>query len=228
MPLARSPNAARHIRAKTESFAKSRFASDATGHDWFHTDRVRRTALRLARAEKADAFVVELAALLHDVADAKFHGGDEKAGERVARRFLLQQKLDDATVDRVCAIVSEVSFKGARVRTPVSSIESACVQDADRLDAMGAIGVARAFTLGGHWGRLMHDPTIKPQPHASLSAYRKSQRSGKSTTLNHFFEKLFLLKDRLRTPTAKKIAKDRHRVMRVFVKQFLNEWNGRT
>lgn len=205
-----------------EALIQEKLAGDSSGHDWHHIDRVRRMALRLAREEGADAWVVELAALLHDVADWKFHAGDIDAGPRVAREWLVAAGVDEATCDRVARIVAEVTFKGAGVETPASSLESAVVQDADRLDAIGAIGVARAFAYGGHKGRPLHDPAIPPTPHQDFAAYKKNA----GPTLNHFYEKLFLLKDRLHTASARRVAAARHRYLEEFVAEFLAEWSG--
>jgi uncharacterized protein len=216
------------VAQRTEAFARARLAAEpgatATGHDWWHTWRVRRAALAIAREEGAgaDPLVVELAALLHDVADWKFRGGDTDAGPREAASWLRAAGLDEATTARVAAVIAEVSFKGAGVATPVSTPEAAAVQDADRLDAIGAIGIARAFAYGGARGRPLHDPTIPPAPHADFGAYQATT----APTLNHFPEKLLLLKDRMQTATGRRLAEERHRFLEAFVTRFLSEWEG--
>jgi uncharacterized protein len=212
----------RLILEAAEAFVQSRLASDVTGHDWQHVDRVRRAALMIGTSEGADLLVVELAALLRDVADWKFHGGDEQAGPRVAAEWLQSQGVADATIAQIAAIIGEVSFKGAGVETRPTTLESAVVQDADRLDALGAIGIARAFAYGGHKGQALYDPAIAATPHTTFAAYKSQSRS----TINHFYEKLLLLKDRLNTATARHIAAARHRYMEEFLRQFYREWNG--
>lgn len=197
-------------------------AGDSSGHDWWHIERVRRNALLIGRGEGADLFIVELGALLHDIADWKFHGGDDSLGPTRAKEWLTQLGVDPAAIDHVCEIVAGVSFKGAGVATPMRSLEGQVVQDADRLDAIGAIGVARAFAYGGHAGRSLYDPNIPPQPHGSFEAYKKNA----GPTINHFHEKLLLLKDRMHTPTARRLADQRHQFMLSFLEQFHAEWNG--
>lgn len=210
------------VVARTEAWVREKMSGEGTGHDWWHVHRVRRMALRLARDEGADPFVVELAALLHDVADHKFHGGDETAGPRAAREWLAPLGVDAAVVEHVADIIARLSFKGAGVRTPMASPEGAVVQDADRLDAIGATGIARAFAFGGSRGRLLHDPDQAPELHASFESYRSSTGS----TLSHFHEKLLLLRDRMNTAAARRIADERHRYMEGFVARFLAEWEG--
>lgn len=208
--------------ARTAAFVEAKFTGEGSGHDWAHIRRVWLAARALARAEGADPLVTELAALLHDIADWKFHGGDEEAGPRAARAWLLSQDAPEAVVARVEAIIREVSFKGAGVDTPVSSPEGACVQDADRLDAIGAIGVARAFAYGGHKGRALHDPAQPPVQHGSFEAYK----SNGGPTINHFYEKLLHLRGRLHTAAARQVAAGRHAYMEQFLAQFLREWEG--
>ena len=212
----------REIIERTAAFVRERLGTDATGHDWHHVDRVRRTALMIGAAEGADLHVVELAALLHDVADWKFHGGSDAEGPRVAREWLENQEVSAATVDQVVAIIGEVSFKGAGVKTEPTTLEGKVVQDADRLDALGAIGIARAFAYGGHKGQSLHDPAHAPTPHQSFEDYKKHSRS----TINHFYEKLLLLKERLNTGTARRLAQSRHQFMEQFLAQFYREWDG--
>jgi uncharacterized protein len=167
-------------------------------------------------------FLVELAALLHDVADWKFAGGDHHAGPRQAREWLQSLAVDAHTIDRVCEIIAGLSFKGAGVATPMSSLEGQIVQDADRLEALGAIGIARAFAYGGHKGQPLHDPAIPPQPHDSFEAYKL----GSGSTINHFYEKLLLLKDRMNTATGKRLAAERHAFLERYLEQFFAEWSG--
>lgn len=205
----------------TEAYVRRTLHGDGTGHDWWHVHRVRATAMRLAAEEGADPVVVELAALLHDIADHKFHGGDETAGPRAARAWL-EGRVDAETTDHVCEIIASLSFKGAGVPTPMRTVEGAVVQDADRLDALGAIGIARAFAYGGAKGRPLHDPDVSPEAHDSFEAYK---RTG-GPTLNHFHEKLFLLRDRMNTASARRVADARHRFMEAYVARFLAEWDG--
>ncbi len=197
-------------------------SGEGTGHDWWHVFRVAKTAVRIALREQADIFIVQLAALLHDIGDFKFHNGDETVGPRMARQWLEQLGVGEDTVTRVCEIVREVSFKGAGVPDHMPSIEGKIVQDADRLDAIGAIGIARTFAYGGAKGREIHNPECKPQLHDSFEQYKKNN----GPTTNHFYEKLLLLKDRMHTSTAKEIAEKRHAFMENFLEQFLREWDG--
>jgi uncharacterized protein len=197
-------------------------SQDSSGHDWWHIDRVRNTAVQIARQEGADPVIVELAALLHDIADWKFHGGDETAGPRAARDWLSQFPLPDQSLDHICDIIATLSFKGANVATPMTTLEGQCVQDADRIDAIGAIGIARAFAYGGHKGRAMYDPEHPPTLHDSFEAYKRNA----GPTINHFHEKLLLLRDRMNTTTAKAIADERHQFMEAFLQQFHREWDG--
>ena len=210
------------VLARTGAHVRAAMSGEGTGHDWWHVDRVRRTALRLARDEGADPYVTELAALLHDIADHKFHGGDETAGPRAARAWLQGIGADAATVDHVCAIVAGVSFKGAAVDTPMPTPEGRVVQDADRPDALGAIGIARAFANGGSRGRALHDPAAAPEAHASFAAYQAST----GATTNHFHEKLLLLRDRMHTAAARRLADARHRFMEDYLARFQAEWDG--
>ena len=190
------------ILARPDAFVRQRMHGDGSGHDWWHVDRVRRTALRLAREERADPFVVELAALLHDVWDHKLHAGDDTVAPREIRRWLQAAGTDEPTIAHVCEIVAGVSFKGAGVATPMRTPEGAVVQDADRLDAIGAVGIARAFAFGGSRGRPLHDPETEPELHATFDAYRV----GAGGTTHHFHEKLLLLRDRMNTASARRLA----------------------
>ena len=217
------PNLADLIQ-QTAKYVRSRMSGDPSGHDWWHIHRVWQTAIYLADREGADRGVVELAALLHDIADWKFAGGDEQAGPAAARQWLESLSADAEQVDHVCEIIGTLSFKGAGVRTPMRTIEGQVVQDADRLDAIGAVGIARCFAFGGHKNRLIHDPDQPPELHQSFAAYKKN--SGPS--LNHFPEKLLLLKDRINTASAQQLADERHAFMEQYLAQFHREWNCET
>lgn len=208
----------------TEQFVKDTLAADSTGHDWWHICRVLKNARKIAEREQrqCDLFVVELGALLHDIADWKFHDGDGKAGGIKARHWLASKSVEPETINHVCMIIDTVSYKGAAVENKMSTLEGEIVQDADRLDALGAIGIARTFAYGGHAGRSMYEPHIKPTLHASFEDYKKS----KSHTINHFYEKLLLLKDRLNTQSARSLAQARHDYMQKFLEQFYLEWNA--
>ena len=210
------------VLKKTADHVRQLLATDSSGHDWWHIQRVWNNALHLAEREGADLFVVQLAALLHDIADWKFHQGDETLGPQRAAAWLSGLGVDAATIDHVCDIIRRLSFKGAGVATPMSTLEGQVVQDADRLDAIGAIGIARAFAYGGHASRAMHDPDVPAEQHASFAAYKKNS----GPTINHFYEKLLLLKDRMNTPTGRQLAEARHRFMEQFLDRFYSEWNG--
>ncbi len=207
---------------KASSLAQQFHSSDTTGHDWWHVWRVWNLAKHIAQREGANLLEVELAALLHDMDDHKIDGSD---GENLpnARQTLLKLNVDKELVEKIIGIIKEVSFKGAKVDTVPTSLEASVVQDADRLDAIGAIGIARAFAYGGSKNRQLYNPNSKPEMHSTFQEYKNS----KGSTLNHFYEKLLLLKDKLNTNTAKTIATQRHRCMEQFVEQFLDEWNLR-
>jgi uncharacterized protein len=211
-----------HVIEATAQHIRELLAADSSGHDWWHIERVRRVALEIARTEGADLFVVELAALVHDIADWKFHDGDDAVGPSRAADWLTGLGVDSATVEHVAQIVRDISYKGAGVPTPMRTLEGQVVQDADRLDAIGAIGIARAFAYGGHAGQSLHDPDIEPQMHATFDAYKKSA----GTTVNHFHEKLLLLKDRMNTATGRRLAQKRHEFMERFLQEFASEWRG--
>lgn len=208
----------------TIDFVKETLENSEAGHDWFHTQRVFNNALLLAKDEKVDVLVVSLGALLHDIADAKFHNGDESVGPRVAREFLTSIGVDKNIIDQVCYIIKEVSYKNSvgRKKAEKRPPELQVVQDADRLDALGAIGVARAFHYGGYKNRKLYDPDIAPNLRMDKEAYKNSD----SPTINHFYEKLLLLKDRMNTESGKKIAAQRHEFLLRFLEQFYAEWNG--
>jgi uncharacterized protein len=207
---------------KTILFVKEKLANAEGGHDWFHIQRVYKNALLIANGETCDEIVVKLGALLHDIADSKFHGGDETVGGKVAREFLERESVSEDTITHVIQIIDNISFKGGKTEKTFTSIELDIVQDADRLDAIGAIGIARAFNYGGFKNRAMHDPQIAPNLHMSKEEYKNSQ----APTINHFYEKLLLLKDKMNTVTGKQIAEERHQYMQGFLAQFYAEWDG--
>lgn len=206
---------------KTADFIKREFSEDSSGHDWWHIRRVWKTALAICEIEKADPFIVQLAALLHDLDDWKFNEAGDETPHR-ARAWLDSCSVDSSVADSVCRIIARISFKGAGVEEEMDSLEGFIVQDADRLDAIGAIGIARAFAYGGFRNRPLYDPDSPPRMHASFEEYRNS----KSATINHFYEKLLLLKDRMNTPTARRVAEERHEVMVNFLNQFMKEWGS--
>jgi uncharacterized protein len=208
--------------ANTIVFVKKKLLNDFSGHDWWHIYRVWKMSLYLAIKENANSFVVQLAALLHDIDDWKLSEKTEPLNTNSAKDWLYSQKIEEKTVLHVCEIIGELSFKGAGVPTPMSSIEGEVVQDADRLDAIGAIGIARAFYYGGNRKREMYNPDIKPVMHQSFDEYKINQ----STTINHFYEKLLLLKDMMNTDSAKKMAKKRHLFLEEYLQEFLSEWHG--
>lgn len=207
---------------KTIIFVKSKLENAEGGHDWFHIDRVFKNALLIAEGEVCDTNVVQLAALLHDIADSKFHNGDETIGPKIAREFLENENVEEAIIQHVINIIENISFKGGNIKKTHSSIELDIVQDADRLDAIGAIGIARTFNYGGFKNRPLYNPEIAPNLHMSKEEYKNSQ----APTLNHFYEKLLLLKDKMNTETGKQIAKERHLYMEGFLSQFYAEWDG--
>ncbi|MBR4062000.1 MAG: HD domain-containing protein [Clostridia bacterium] len=211
----------KEIIARATAYVKEKFENEYSGHDWFHTLRVFRTATRIAEAEGADLETVQLAALLHDVDDRKL-SPETYAEQKNARSFLAENGVEQCVICEICRIISEVSFVGSDSVVP-STLEGKCVQDADRLDAIGAIGIARAFAYGGNHNRLMYHPDIAPKLNMSREEYIKSN----STTVNHFYEKLFKLTDMMNTDTAKQIAKERDAYMKAFIAEFLNEWEGR-
>ena len=203
-------------------FVKEKLQNAEGGHDWFHVERVYNNALLIAEEETCDLQVVKLAALLHDVADSKFHNGDETIGPKMAREFLVSQNVAEETINHVIAIIENISFKGGNFEKEFQSKELEIVQDADRLDAMGAIGIARTFNYGGFKNRTLYDPNVQPNLSMSKEEYKKSE----TPTLNHFYEKLLLLKDKMNTETGKKVAKKRHDFMVSFLSQFYGEWEG--
>jgi uncharacterized protein len=208
------------ILRQAAAFVRERLAGDSSGHDWWHIARVRALARAIAHEEGADPFVCELAALLHDVADDKI-AGDEEAGLRLVRAWLAAHEVDALTAGHVMEIIASMSFGGGS-RSPMRTLEGRVVQDADRLDAIGAIGVARAFAFGGTRGRALWDPGDAPHQYASKAEYRASA----SSTINHFYEKLLLLKDRMNTDYGRRLAEHRHAYMLEFLKEFEAEWEG--
>ena len=203
-------------------FVKNQLAHAEGGHDWFHIERVYKNALLIAEGEECDLTVVKLGALLHDIADSKFHGGDETVGPKTARTFLESQNVSEDIILHVIAIIENISFKGGNFEKKFNSKELEIVQDADRLDAIGAIGIARTFNYGGFKNRPLYNPNIQPNLNMSKEEYKNSE----SPTLNHFYEKLLLLKDKMNTETGKKIAQKRHDFMVTFLSQFYAEWDG--
>ncbi|MZG54227.1 MAG: HD domain-containing protein [Nitrospinae bacterium] len=210
------------IISKTCEFVESKLAGEGSGHDWWHIFRVWTLARKIAVQEKAQLEIVELGALLHDIADWKFHDGDDSIGPAMAREFLNSHNVDPDLSDSVVEIISTVSYKGAGVATPMKTLEGKIVQDADRLDAIGALGIARTFAYGGYKNRLIYHPDEKPVLHESYEDYKKNE----GHTINHFYEKLLLLKERMNTNTGKKIAEGRHQFMQSYLDQFYREWDG--
>ena len=211
------------IIKKTFTFVKEALANAEGGHDWFHIERVYMNALLISKNESVDLFVVSLGALLHDIADSKFHNGDETVGPRIAREFLFKQNVDSTIIEHVVNIIENISFKGGNEAQKFKSPELDVVQDADRLDAIGAIGIARCFNYGGFKNRQLYNPDIKP----NLNMNKKEYKTSTAPTINHFYEKLLLLKDRMNTKTGKQIAAERHLFMEQFLNQFYNEWTGK-
>jgi uncharacterized protein len=203
-------------------FVKEKLQNAEAGHDWFHIERVYKNALLIASDEDCDLTIVKLGALLHDIADSKFNDGDETVGPKVAREFLEEQNTSEEIIVHVINIIENISFKGGNFEKKFTSKELEIVQDADRLDALGAIGIARTFNYGGFKNRQLYNPAISPKLNMSKEEYKNSE----SPTLNHFYEKLLLLKDKMNTPTGKKLAEQRHKFMEHFLSQFYAEWDG--
>ena len=207
---------------RTVNFVKHTLQDAEGGHDWFHIERVCKVAKTIAEKENVDLLVVELGALLHDIADSKFHDGDESIGPRVAGEFMNQLNLSADTIEHVQQIIRHISFKGGNQSQSFTSKELKVVQDADRLDAIGAIGIARAFNYGGYKNRSLYNPAIPPQMGMTKEEYKKN----KGPTINHFYEKLLLLKERMNTPAGKAMAERRHQFMQQFLDEFYQEWDG--
>lgn len=211
------------IIEETIVFVKETLKGAEGGHDWFHIQRVFKNTLLIAKDEKVDVLVVSLGALLHDIADAKFNGGDETVGPKMAMEFLTSLEVDEKIVDHVVKIIENISYKSSLDSKKLfTSKELQVVQDADRLDAIGAIGIARAFNYGGYKNRELYNPEIAPNLQMTKEEYKKS----KAPTINHFYEKLLLLKDKMNTDSGKKLAEKRHQFMLEYLKQFYKEWNG--
>jgi len=212
----------KEVLARTVEYVKAELAGAEGGHDWWHIERVWNNTRHLLQTENADPLIAQLGALLHDIADAKFHDGDERIGPRKTGQFLRAMGVAEEIVTHVENIVRHISFKGGNFESSFQSLELDLVQDADRLDAMGAIGIARAFNYGGFKGRALYDPAVAPVLNMSKEDYKNST----APTINHFYEKLLLLRDRMNTETGKKMAWERHQFMEEYLKQFYKEWNG--
>nr|WP_321229550.1 HD domain-containing protein [uncultured Psychroserpens sp.] len=210
------------IIEKTKIFVKKELEKAEGGHDWFHILRVYNNALLISKNEDVDGFIVALGALLHDIADSKFHDGDETVGPKVARKFLFENNVDSIVIEHVVNIIKHISFKGGNINQDFTSLELNVVQDADRLDALGAIGIARTFNYGGFKNRKLFDPSIK----VNLQMTKEEYKASTAPTINHFYEKLLLLKDRMNTKTGQRIALERHQYMEQFLDQFYAEWDG--
>jgi uncharacterized protein len=206
---------------ETISFVKDKLKNAESGHDWFHIERVWKNSKKIAETENCNRLIVEMAALLHDIADSKFHNGNEEIGPETAMNYMNSLNLDKDSKLHIVNIIRNISFKGGHRHSDFNSIELQSVQDADRLDAIGAIGIARAFNYGGYKNRTLYDPNIKPDMNMSKEAYKNSS----APTINHFYEKLLLLKDLMNTEGGKKLAAERHLFMEHFLDQFYKEWN---
>ncbi|OIQ30986.1 MAG: phosphohydrolase [Bacteroidetes bacterium MedPE-SWsnd-G2] len=212
-----------HLIETTIDFVKAQLVDAEGGHDWFHIERVYKNAIHIAKHEKVDLLIVSLGALLHDIADSKFHDGDETIGPQLTREFLFKQNVDSIVIEHVVKIIENISFKGGNETQKFKSAELDVVQDADRLDAIGAIGIARCFNYGGFKNRALYNPDIAP----NLSMTKEEYKASKAPTINHFYEKLLLLKDRMNTKTGQKIAQKRHDFMLQYLDQFFDEWDGK-
>lgn len=207
---------------RTKSFVRKKMESDPSGHDWFHIERVLAMATYIAKQEKnCDVFVIQLTALLHDIGDWKFHNGDSTVGAKIAKTWLEELTVPEKVIENVCYIVEYISYKGGSPIGQMKTLEGMIVQDADRLDALGAIGIARAFAYGGYKKQEIYNPQIEKKINMSAREYLAK----KGTTINHFYEKLLLLKDKMNTNTAKKIAEKRHKFIILFLAIFYKEWN---
>ena len=207
----------------TKSFVKETLKNAEGGHDWFHTERVFNNALLISKTEDVDVFIVKLGALLHDIADSKFYDGDETLGPKLAREFLFKQNVDSLVIEHIVNIIKHISFKNSfENKSGFSSKELEVIQDADRLDAIGAIGIARCFNYGGFKNRPLYNPAVKP----NLNMTKEEYKTSSSPTINHFYEKLLLLKDKMNTKTGKQLAEKRHQFMELYLNQFYDEWGG--
>lgn len=215
------------IIKKTDEYVESKLSGETTGHDYFHVNRVRNNALMIAKEEGGDVFVIELAALLHDISDWKMNESNHSIGPKAARDFLESLSVEENVIKHVCEIIENMSFRGGGEKIINLSKEGRIVQDADRLDALGAIGIARAFASGHKFNQEIYNPDIKPLTKAKAKEYEKQYvGKRKNTTLNHFYEKILLLKERMNTQSAKAIAESRHKFMENYLKQFFDEWQG--
>jgi uncharacterized protein len=206
----------------TITYVKQELKNAEGGHDWWHIERVWKTAKHIAKTEQVDLLVVELSALLHDIADSKFHDGDESIGPQKARAFLHTLEIEENVINHVIRIIENISFKGGKEAQTFQSTELDVVQDADRLDALGAIGIARTFNYGGFKNREIYNPTIP----SNLNMTKEEYKSSTAPSINHFYEKLLLLQDRMNTATGKAMAAKRHQFMETYLKQFYSEWEG--
>ncbi len=207
---------------RTVDFVKHTLKDAEGGHDWFHIQRVFNNSKLIVKTESADEFIVSLSALLHDIADSKFHDGDESIGPKKATEFLMSQNIDSIVIEHVVQIIKNISFKGGNIDRTFSSKELDIVQDADRLDAIGAIGIARCFNYGGFKNREIFNPKIQPKLNMTKEEYKNSN----TPSINHFYEKLLLLKDEMNTKTGRQIAAERHKFMKQYLDQFYAEWDG--
>lgn len=214
-----------HLIETTKTFVKNTLVNAEGGHDWFHTERVYKNSLLIAKDENVDELVISLGALLHDIADSKFYDGDDTIGPKMAREFLFKNNVDSKVIEHVVNIIKHISFNSniEPKSESFTSKELDVIQDADRLDAIGAIGIARTFNYGGFKNRAIYNPDIEPNLNMSKAEYKAST----APTINHFYEKLLLLKDKMNTKTGRKIAEDRHKYMLSFLEQFYTEWNGK-
>lgn len=212
----------KEIIQQTKEYVREKLKGEGSGHDWHHVERVWKNAVYIGEKEGADLYVVQLGALLHDIADWKFYDGDETIGPKLTEEWLRKLQVDPVTILHTCSIIKKISFKGANYKEKIQTLEGKCVQDADRLDAIGAIGIARCFTFGGNKGNIIYDPLTPIKIEQSIEEYKLTNHP----QINHFYEKLLLLKDLMNTETAKKIAEERHNFMELFLEQFFKEWKG--
>ena len=212
------------IISRTSDFVKHTLKNAEGGHDWFHIKRVLNNAKLIVKTENADGFIVSLSALLHDIADSKFYNGDETIGPKKATEFLMAQNIDSVIIEHVVQIIKNISFKGGNVDRTFTSLELDIVQDADRLDAIGAIGIARCFNYGGFKNRAIFNPKIQPKLNMTKEEYKNSN----TPSINHFYEKLLLLKDKMNTKTGKRLATKRHQFMEQYLEKFYAEWDGKS
>lgn len=213
------------VLQKTQEFVKGKLAGEGSGHDWWHVVRVVNNAKAIAKVEHGDLFIIELGALLHDIADWKFHDGDTTVGPKIAREWLSDLEVDKAVIEKVVEIVEHISYRGGTNRHVMQTLEGKIVQDADRLDALGAIGIARTFAFGGYAGREFYNPDKAPRDYKDFKDFQSSIKE--NTTINHFYEKLLLVKDKMNTKTGRAMAEHRHEFMEHFLEEFYAEWDGK-